>query len=612
MRKSSIGFSASLRVIGRALAISLKARGLASLCISILGFGMAFVPMLIAQVLRTLTDMVQAVYGKGTAQTTAALRVFAALAGLYALQTVFTLARNYYAKVDTMDVQKYIKEHILRCSCNVKYKYIENYDDYKDRIAFVDSFAGYRVANSMQAIIGWLQNLLTLVSLAVVLLKINSLIVFLLIATCAPAVVLAYKQKDEDYRQRTKWMKEGNLVIRYFHDSCGQPSLNEVRFFGLFVYLKDKWKRMARTYVAIKNNMTRKHVLYNSVADALRNSVYILVLLIVTKQIFQNPGMGLGVFMLVFTMAGQLQEVTTKLFVGAAQFVGDTGYMSDFFGLEDLEYEKRDDQAKPYESADIVFKNVDFTYPNTARKVLQGITVKIGQGEKVAIVGENGSGKTTFVSLLCAMHEPDSGSIEISGENISQHVSKVRRTISAVFQDFGKYETTLKNNIVVSDLSKEATNERLRTLAEQTGVYDFIKSQKHGFDEIVGSFNEEGNNLSGGQWQKIAIARAVWRDSARIMVLDEPTAALDPIAEADLYRNFAQLTGDRTTVLISHRLGITKIVDRIIVFDDGRIVEDGSHAELMKRNGLYARMYRAQAKWYGEAGPVQTAEKIVI
>ena len=124
------------------------------------------------------------------------------------------------------------------------------------------------------------------------------------------------------------------------------------------------------------------------------------------------------------------------------------------------------------------------------------------------------------------------------------------------------------------------------------------REQKNGFDEEIGNFSQKGNDLSGGQWQKLALTRALWRNKARIMVLDEPTAALDPIAEADIYRNFAEITGGRTTVMVSHRLGITSIVDRILVFRDGEIIEDGSHAELMKNNGYYAEMYRAQAKWY--------------
>jgi len=135
-------------------------------------------------------------------------------------------------------------------------------------------------------------------------------------------------------------------------------------------------------------------------------------------------------------------------------------------------------------------------------------------------------------------------------------------------------------------------------LLRKIKVDDIVNEQKNGLDELVGSFSEKANNLSGGQWQKISIARAAYRSKARIMILDEPTAALDPMAEAQLYRNFASLTEGKTTILISHRLGIASIVDRILVFADGRIVEDGSHKELMRKNGYYARMYNAQAQWY--------------
>ena len=140
----------------------------------------------------------------------------------------------------------------------------------------------------------------------------------------------------------------------------------------------------------------------------------------------------------------------------------------------------------------------------------------------------------------------------------------------------------------------------MKRLCEKTGAWEFIAEQGNGLDETIGTFGVNPNNLSGGQWQKLAITRCAYRDDAKIMILDEPTAALDPVAEADLYRNFAELTGDRTTILISHRLGITRLVDRILVFDDGRIVEDGDHDTLIKKNGLYAKMYEAQARWYME------------
>ena len=374
--------------------------------------------------------------------------------------------------------------------------------------------------------------------------------------------------------------------------------MNDLRFFGIYDYIKSKWREMVHKQIEVKNQMTRKHVTYNSIADIFRNGVYIVILLIAAKKIFDEPAIGIGAFMLVFTMAGQLQETVTRIFVRAVKFFGDTAYMNDFFDLEKLEYEDIDINAAPLDKYDISFENVSFTYPNTEREILHGINVQIKEGEKVAIVGENGSGKSTFIALLCALYEADGGKIMLGGEEITTDLSRTRRTISAAFQDFGKYETTIRENITISDEVKRSDDDEIKRLCETTGAWEFITEQKHGLDETIGTFGVSPNNLSGGQWQKLATTRCAYRDGAKIMILDEPTAALDPIAEADLYRNFAELTSDKTTILISHRLGITRLVDRILVFDDGQIVEDGDHNDLMKKGGIYTNMYNAQAQWY--------------
>ena len=263
-----------------------------------------------------------------------------------------------------------------------------------------------------------------------------------------------------------------------------------------------------------------------------------------------------------------------------------------------MEHEEIDVHAAPYPEYGIEFKNVSFAYPNTDRTVLKNINVTIKPGEKVAIVGENGSGKTTFVNLLCGIYSPSSGSISIGGHDLMENLSRSRQTLSAIFQEFGRYETTIRENITISDQTRKASEQELQDLTEQIDAYSFISTQPKGFDEVVGNFSETGNNLSGGQWQKLAICRAAYRDKAKIMVLDEPTAALDPMAETVLYRNFTGLTGDRTTLLISHRLGIASLVDRVLVFDNGQIVEDGTHAQLLQKGGLYAKMYQAQSQWY--------------
>jgi len=598
MNSEKLSFREGFRVFGKALKLSLKAKTATSVVVTILGFPLAFIPMLIATAIRRFSDEVHSLYGAGSAAIADVLGAFILLSVLYVLQLTWNSVRNYYAKKDAINITSYMKERILRCTCNVKYKYIENHDDFKQRIRFADTEAGNLVAESMQNIIAWLQNIITFISIIYVLSSVDIWIVVIMVAACIPAVVIAYKFKDEEYIEKTKWIYESLMAIAYYFESTWATSINEVRFFKLYPRLKGKFRGMMNRYLVKKNKMTAKHTLWSAVGDLFRNGVFIAVLLITAARIFENPDVGIGAFMLVFTMAGQLQEVSAKIFVTAAQFSSDVRYMQDFFYLDELEYELRNPNALPRANFDIEFENVNFTYPNTEREVLHSLSVRISEGEKVAIVGENGSGKSTFVSLLTAMYEPDSGSIKMGGESIFENISSTRKTLSAIFQEFAHYEATIRENITVSDGSRLVRDENILKIARNTGAEDVISEQPGGLDEVVGSFSPTGNNLSGGQWQKVAITRGAYRSDANVMILDEPTAALDPLAEAEIYRNFTSLTGDRTTILISHRLGITQLVDRILVFDGGRIVEDGSHDVLLAQGGLYAKMYKAQAQWY--------------
>lgn len=598
-----IGFRDTLRIAGGALTVSVKTKGTRSLIVNLIGFVVAFLPIVIARTLARFTDQIQLLSQRDpTIVATPAFGTLAVLMVLYVIQAAYTSMQDYYYEADSLHTVAYIKKAIINCTSRVEYKYIENEGDFRDKLLFAESYGGQRVAESMQQVLLVIQYFITFVSIIIVLMDVSPWVVFILLITCIPAVVLSILQKDEEYRNKTKTMKEGAMSVHLFYIGAGANercrSMADLRFNGIYPWVKAKWRSVSDYYLEIKNELSRKHVIYNSIADILRNVVYIGVLLVTAFQIYQNPILGLGVFMLVFTMAGQLQTVTTKLFSGIARFFGDIKYMKDFFELNDTPQEKLEESPRTFTTADIAFEQVSFTYPNSSDAALKDVSVHIKQGEKVAIVGENGSGKSTFVNLLCGVYQPTTGNITIGGYNLRDNLLAARRAISVVFQSFGRYEATIRENITIADGTKQASDNELKAYAIDTGAYDFIKEQPLAFDEEVGTFSKTGNNLSGGQWQKVALTRALYRDKARMMILDEPTAALDPVAEADLYRHFSRLTGDKTTILISHRLGITSVADRILVFDNGRIVEDGTHAELITNEGKYAEMYRAQAQWY--------------
>jgi ATP-binding cassette subfamily B protein len=216
----------------------------------------------------------------------------------------------------------------------------------------------------------------------------------------------------------------------------------------------------------------------------------------------------------------------------------------------------------------------------------------------VALVGGNGSGKTTLIKLLCRLYDPTSGAITIDGIDIREFASReLRREIGVIFQDYAQYQLTARENIWFGNTERAPDDDRIAAAARRSGADPVIRSLPRGYDTVLGKWLADGEELSIGEWQKVALARAFMRD-AQIVVLDEPTSALDARAEYELFKQFRQLAEGHTTILISHRLSTVKMADRIYVLDDGRIVESGTHDQLMRAGGHYETMYETQARQY--------------
>lgn len=274
-------------------------------------------------------------------------------------------------------------------------------------------------------------------------------------------------------------------------------------------------------------------------------------------------------------------------------------YYVDFsehdFAFEDNEKTTEID-FKMQNNFSVEFKNVSFKYPRTERYILKNVSTKINAGEHLSIVGQNGAGKTTFIKLLCRLYDNYEGEILVNDVNIKEYsFEEYVKLLSVVFQDFRLFAFTLKENVTVFEKKEMDLNE----IYQISGISEWIDSLEDGEDTYIYKyFVESGVEPSGGQGQKMAIARALYKD-APIVILDEPTAALDPISEYEVYQNFDELVHNKTAVYISHRLSSCKFCDRIIVFDDGRLIEEGSHEQLLAmKDGVYAKMYNTQAKQY--------------
>lgn len=358
-------------------------------------------------------------------------------------------------------------------------------------------------------------------------------------------------------------------------------------------YAKDQQEMSGRNFQKKKGNLWKING-----TGALRDGITYFYI----GSLAMKGAITIGDFSLCISAASALYQSLSSMVLGWQTMEQYCSYASEF--LKFMEYpsamEKGDRQVMDGEHV-IEFSHVSFRYPRSERYVLRDVNLTIRSGEHLSVVGMNGAGKTTFVKLLCRLYDVTEGEIRIDGVNIREYSEEeYRKLFAVVFQDFKLFAFSLRDNIT---LGTGGCDEEVNRVLRLSGFYDDAKKLEQGLDTMLyKTFDKQGTELSGGQRQKTAISRALYRN-APIVILDEPTAALDPVAEAEIYEKFHGLVENKTAVYISHRLSSCRFCDRIAVFEDGTIREYGTHEELVKKeNGIYAEMFAAQAGYYVKQG----------
>lgn len=450
------------------------------------------------------------------------------------------------------------------------------------------------IAFLFQAISG----VITLSSLLIFLLFIHWAIPFVLLIGSVTFSIIRVRLFIERYmlhRKQTTEMRKLSYLERLM---TAREAAREIRLYGLGRYLRNNWNKLNDKLKKERLTIARRESRLEFISSG-GNTMSFAVVLTGIVYLATLGLLSVGQYAAFIRAVLQFQIDLTSLFWDLALINNDLRYIKDFFDYLDLSEEKADGISLPESQLTVGIKceQVSFTYPDSSGPVFSHIDLHIEPGERIALVGDNGAGKTTLIKLLLGLYEPTAGKIIVEGTDLKKvNIASWRKKCTAIFQDFHKYFLSVKDNIGIGQIDKIDDIEKIIKAAKSSGADEMISELPAGYDTFLGK-EFGGEELSQGQWQKVAIARAYVRD-ADLLILDEPTAALDPQAEVDIYKQFQEVAVDKTTIFISHRLGICRLADRIIVLNNGGIAEQGTHEQLMKKGGHYAGMFKLQSQWY--------------
>jgi len=454
--------------------------------------------------------------------------------------------------------------------------------------------APYRPVKIVNSIFYMFQSLFVLSILGALLISLHWTIAFVLLAAILPLGWIRIKYAKITY----KWQKDNTQNERraYYYSRIltNDVFAKELRLFGLAAYFQKGFKEVKAHLINSKLSILKKKTLWESFSHIFSTiAVFSAYAFVAYKAVFDNLSIGA---LVMYYMALQKGMSFFKEFLNSfSSLYEDNLYvenLSDFLSLENkIDYSDGKNNFPKKLKEGITLKNVCFKYPNSKRNALENINMHIKAGTTVAIVGDNGAGKTTLVKLICHLYEPDTGDIifdKISVKEIND--KEIKNNISVLFQDFVLYHLSVKDNIRFGNLNNSLSEEKITHAAQQAGIADVIEKLHLKYDTVLGKLFDNSEELSLGEWQKMALARAFFKDSP-IIILDEPTSSLDPMAEAEIFGKFKDIVKNKTGIIISHRFSTVKMADYIYVMEKESIVEEGTHEQLMQKNGKYAHMY---------------------
>lgn len=482
----------------------------------------------------------------------------------------------------------------------LKYCYIENNDiwDLIQRVTGNPSSIGFMpILNDIVSFTGFCIKVLGV--LYVLMVNVWWMTI-LIVALSIPALVISYKGGKASY-EANKAMSVHERRTAYFGDILtGRDAASERTLFRYSERINTLWEKNYKDALKIYFVTKLKWFIRQRLSSISMIVLAFFIMVILLKPTLLGT-ISIGMYISLISATVQISFKMQWMFMGRLESLArGVEYCKDFTRFAHLEevegVTEKPGRIKNFKSLE--FKDVYFKYPGTEQYILKGISFKILPDRHYAIVGANGSGKSTIIKLMMRLYEVDSGEILINGLSIQKYSpNDIAGFLSVVHQDFAKYALSIKDNIFLGDVNRPLSNEEANRIIKQVNLEETVKRLPNKIETKLGKLDDDSVDLSGGEWQKIALSRAL-RSPGPLQILDEPTAALSPLAEAAIYREYGELSQGKTTLFISHRLGSTKLADEIFVVSDGVISEQGSHETLMRTSGGYNNMYESQRKWY--------------